>query len=89
MKNDIISHYNKTDIAFSIGYRKFRLNYRLEILLHVLQTLGFIVFIPIYSALLKIGDKALAAEIVALIASIISTLIVICKYYCMFVWQGL
>ena len=89
MKNNIISHYNKADIAFSRGYRKFRLPYRFEIFLHVLQAIGLIVFIPIDNALLEVGDKAMAAEIVGLIASIISTLLLVCKYYCMFVCQGL
>jgi hypothetical protein len=75
----------KADISFNRGYSSYRSDYRKLLWIHSVEIIMFAVIIPIDCTLLTIGDKMPVALGIAAADSLVSLLIVIYKYYALFV----
>lgn len=81
--------YTKADISFRLGYRQFRNSFLRDLVVHLIQAVTLVVFMPIDATLLVTGDKMMAAEGVALGAAVISCIILIYQYWLVFRREGL
>lgn len=73
--------YHKADIAFYRGYQLFKSNYHREIAVHLIQAIGLIIFMPIDVQLLQVGNNAIVAQVIGLVASLFSIILLFCQYY--------
>ena len=84
-----LNDYQKVDLSFYKGFQFYRNGYKKDIVIHLIQTIGLIIFLPIDINVMETGHLMVPAISVAIGLSTICIVILIIEYCMIFAKYGL